>query len=76
MQRGTIKKILLFVILTIGILIAQVNSTPKLYVSMQYDGNKDRVYFVQDLETGTRCYALTGGSGSYSVGAAISCVKK
>lgn len=45
----------------------------KLWVAEQYVDHGDRVYFVEDLETGTRCYAITGTGTS---GYAISCVKK
>lgn len=45
----------------------------KVWVHKEYDSHADRVYFIQDLETGTRCYAITNSQVNAS-GYAISCV--
>lgn len=50
-------------------------TTDKLYVHIEYNEGRDRVLFIQDLETGTRCYAITNDVLNSS-GYAISCVPK
>lgn len=50
-------------------------TTEKLYVHIEYQEGRDRVLFIQDLETGTRCYAITNDVLNSS-GYAISCVPK
>jgi len=63
----------LIVVLVSGYLIGQ--STQKLWVSIQYRSKGDRVLFIEDLETGTRCYAIANDAVNVG-GYAISCVKK
>lgn len=47
----------------------------KLWVHSEYNQNSNEVLFIQDLETGTRCYAITNSKINAS-GYAISCVPK
>lgn len=68
------KQIILAVILFATFSVA-VDTNEKLWVSIQYSKSGDRVLFIQDLETGTRCYAVTSNLVSTS-GYAISCVEK
>lgn len=62
--------------LLLGFALAQTLPIHKLWVNKEYDKDADRIYFIQDLETGARCYAIAGGIGSgRSAGYAISCVR-
>lgn len=49
------------------------DQTKKLWVSIQSQYSNDRVIFIQDRETGTRCYAITNDKLN-AAGYAISCV--
>jgi hypothetical protein len=53
----------------------QEGAANKLWVSRQYQDHGDRVLFIEDLETGTRCYAVTNSKVNVA-GYAISCVKR
>lgn len=67
-------KIIAVFVLTLG-LSAFADGPHKLWVSIQYRARNDRVLFIQDLETGTRCYAITNDNMNVS-GYAIACVPK
>jgi len=65
--------VLAWIIVVATLVAAEGTRAKKLWVSREYDEHGDRVLFVQDLETGTRCYAITNSSVNMS-GYAISCV--
>lgn len=66
-----------FILATILFLLTGVMAADneKLWVSVQYAKSGDRILFIQDLETGTRCYAITSNVVTAS-GYAISCTEK
>jgi len=66
------RKLIFFLFCLVGLGRATDNPQ-KVWVSIQYDEHNDKVYFIQDLETGTRCYAITNSAVNAS-GYAISCV--
>jgi len=66
-------KLLILALLIVPVCFAQ--GDKKLYVQEAYEGGGNQVLFIQDLETGTRCYAITN-SRLNSTGYAISCVPK
>lgn len=65
--------------LLFALLSARSATTNKLWVSREYDESTSNsstdFYFIQDKETGTRCYSVVifGGVGTSS---SISCVEK
>jgi hypothetical protein len=70
------KKLFVIVMLIIiAVASVRAQSKPKLWVHKEYEEYGDRVLFIEDLETGTRCYAITNPTVNTS-GYAISCVPK
>lgn len=67
------KKVL---VLVLGFfLLSAAANTGQMAVSIQYENNGDRLYLIQDLQTGTRCYAMTNAKtdGLSAGGYALSC---
>lgn len=66
-----------FILATILLLLTGVMAADneKLWVRVQYAKSGDRILFIQDLETGTRCYAITSNAVA-TIGYAISCTEK
>jgi hypothetical protein len=50
----------LCVVLLLGIGVAVGQGINKLWVKSEYEDPYIRAYFIQDLETGTRCYVVSG----------------
>lgn len=70
------KKVVKFLIICVlGAALMSATESSKLWVSIEDKSNHDRVIFIQDRETGTRCYAVTNNEVNVS-GYAISCVPK
>ena len=76
-----IKWLLALILFMIPVCSAQ--EPKKLYVSLQYESpyaqftGINQVLFIEDLETGTRCYAVSNHFvGNYNEGFAIACVPK
>jgi hypothetical protein len=70
------KKIILTVVLMASAY-AIGQQVSKLWVHKEYSDSSIRVYYVQDIETGTRCYVVSQDNISHpSDGNAISCVKE
>lgn len=65
---------IVIIIFILGILVYS-QDKPKLWVNKQITDHDNDFYIVEDLETGTRCYAVTNHTLNAS-GYAISCVKK
>lgn len=65
-------KYALIVALLVGA-VALGEQLPRLTIELQKMENNSVFYFVEDKETGTRCYAFTK---DYKEGTAISCVPK
>lgn len=63
------------VLLLLIVVFSVANTTSKFWVSEQYNTDYAVFYYIQDNETGTRCYGIvaksTMGNGS---GASIDCV--
>lgn len=55
------------------VVLAYAQGSQKLWVHHEITIHQDRFYFVQDLETGTRCYVVTNDNLNAS-GYAIACV--
>lgn len=68
-------KKLVIAVLIGAALFATAQGTEKLWVSIQYRYLGDRVLFIEDKETGTRCYAIANNETNMS-GYAIACVPK
>lgn len=66
-----IKRVVIALLLFVPVCMGQEKG--KLYIHIEYKEHGDRVIFIQDLETGTRCYAITNDMVN-TTGYAISCV--
>jgi hypothetical protein len=66
-------KILVLALLIVPVCFAQ--GDKKLYVHTESVAEGNMVVYIEDLETGTRCYAITNSRLNAS-GYAISCVPK
>jgi len=71
MKSGIAKVVGLVLLVLITWAVAQ--NPQKLWVSIQYREHADRVIFIEDRETHTRCYAITNNEVNMA-GYAISCV--
>jgi hypothetical protein len=70
-----LRAVVVVVLLTCAGYLAAQYGGAKLWVHTEYRSESDRVLFIEDLETGTRCYAITNDKTNLS-GYAISCVPK
>lgn len=68
-----VEKVLVVGICLLGMLLVA-EDAPRIWWQRYHQGS-DSIYFIEDKETGTRCYAITNGTVNMS-GYAISCVPK
>ena len=70
------KKVLIFIVVLLVSAMCFGQDLKKVWVSLQYEDNGFRVLYIEDRETGTRCYAIRADSETSYSGFAISCVPK